>query len=105
MTRLAVHWRPALPSSKSLGLLASGVSLPSAEASVTVSASSGAVTVTQPTVPTNGASCYCWQIYSSGTTGTELLNTVAASSTPSPVVIPTTEGSETGYLIATTSLS
>lgn len=84
-------------------ITAEGISLPSADAAVAVSASTGAVTVTQPTVPTNGATIIGWQIYSQGSSGV-LLNTVAASTTPSPVTLATTEGSETGFAIATTSV-
>ena len=81
-----------------------GVSLPSAQAAVAISASTGAVQVTQPTVPTNGEAVIGWQIFSSGTSGSEELNTVAASSTPAPVSISTNQGNVTGYKVATTSV-
>lgn len=84
-------------------ITAEGVSLPSADAAVQVSASTGAVTVTQPTVPTNGATIIGWQIYSQGSTGT-LLNTAAASATPSPTTFVTSAGTVTGFPVATTSV-
>lgn len=85
-------------------ITAEGVSLPSTEAVAGLAAGSAAVTVAQPTVPTTGQTIIGWQIYSAATTADELLNTVAASSTPSPAPIVTTEGNETGYPIATTSV-
>lgn len=85
-------------------ITAEGISLPSAEASVSVAAGSGAVTVVIPAVPTNGATVIGWQIYSAGVTATEELNTAAASTSPSPSSITTTQGAVTGYPIATTSV-
>lgn len=84
-------------------ITAEGISAPSLDAAVAVSASTGAVTVTQPTVPTNGATVIGWQIYSQGSAGV-LLNVAAVSTTPPPVSIPTTSGPETGFLVATTSV-
>lgn len=85
-------------------ITAEGVSLPSAQAAVAISASTGAVSVAQPTVPTNGEAVIGWQIYSSGTSGSEDLNTAAASSTPAPSSIVTTQGTVSGYPVATTSV-
>lgn len=83
---------------------AEGVSLPSAEASVLVSASTGAVTVAQPTVPTVGATIIGWQIYSEASTTGEALNTAATSSSPSPSSLAVNGGTVTGYPVATTSV-
>jgi hypothetical protein len=83
-------------------ITAEGISLPSAEASVAVSASSGAVTVTLPAVPTNGQPIIGWRIYESGTTGTEL-HVVTASATPAQQSFVTTTGTFVGFPIATTS--
>lgn len=85
-------------------ITAEGVSLPSVEAGVAISASTGAATVVQPTVPTVGATVIGWQIYSEGSATGEALNTAAASATPSPAPIVTSEGSEIGFPIATTSV-
>ena len=85
-------------------ITAEGVSLPSTQAAVAIAASTGAVKVAQPTVPTNGQTVIGWQIYSEGSSGAEALNTASASTSPSPVAIATTEGAETGFLIATTSV-
>lgn len=85
-------------------ITAEGVSLPSAEASVSVPAATGAVTVAQPTVPTNGATVIGWQIFSSATTATEKENTASTSSTPSPSNIVTNQGTVVGYPVATTSV-
>ena len=83
-------------------ITAEGISLPSAEASVAVSASSGAVTVTLPAVPTNGQPIIGWRIYEAPVSGAEL-HVVAASATPAQITFVTTEGSFAGFPIATTS--
>lgn len=62
-------------------ITANGESLPNTEATVAVSASTGAVTVTQPTVPTNGAAVVGWRVYSSATTATNALQVSALSTT------------------------
>ena len=84
-------------------ITAEGVSLPSADAAVAVSASTGGVLIAQPTVPTSGATIIGWQVYSQGSSGT-LLNTVAASTVPAPSTIVTNGGNVTGFPIATTSV-
>jgi hypothetical protein len=81
-----------------------GESNASAEATVAVGGSSGAVTITQPTVPTNGATVIGWRVYSSGTTGTEKLNTAANSTTQAQVPLATEEGVLVGFPIATTAV-
>lgn len=82
-------------------ITAEGISLPSVDAAVQVSASTGAVTVAQPTVPTNGATVIGWQIYSQGS-ATTALNTTGTA--PAPAPIATSEGPETGFPVATTSV-
>ena len=81
-----------------------GVSLASASATVAVTAASGGVTVAQPTVPTGQQKVIGWQIYSTGTTTDALLNSASTSTSPAPAAISTNEGSEIGYLVATTSV-
>jgi len=68
-----------------------GETVASSEASVSVAAGSGAVTVTQPTVPTTGQAVTGWNVYSAGTTNTELLTNVT------PVPIGTTTYQITAY--------
>src|SRR5258707_3274178 len=58
-------------------ITAQGESLPSAEGTIAVSAGSGAVTVTKPTTPANGAAVIGWRVYSAGVTNTQLLNVPA----------------------------
>ena len=85
-------------------ITAEGVSLASGSTQVSVPAATGGVTVLQPTVPTGQQAVIGWQIYSTGTTTSALLNSVGTSTSPAPVAIVTNEGSETGYLVATTSV-
>ena len=82
-----------------------GVSLPSAVASVAVAAASGAVSIAEPTVPAGQNAVIGWQIYSGSTSATTVkLNTSSTSTSPAPVSIVTTEGTETGFLVATTTV-
>ena len=80
-----------------------GPSLPSVDVAVAVSASTGAVSIAQPTVPTNGQKIIGWQVYSEGS-ATVALNTVAASTSPAPTSIVTNSGTVTGYPIADTTI-
>ena len=79
-----------------------GESLPSAEASVSVSASSGAVTVTVPTTPP--ANVIGWRVYSASTTASEKLQTAANSTTQVQQNFVTTAGTLAGFAIATTAV-
>ncbi len=81
-----------------------GASLPSAETGVAIAASTGAATVAQPTVPTNGETVIGWQIFSEGSSNGEALNTVSSSTSPAPAAISTNSGSVIGYPVATTSV-
>jgi hypothetical protein len=86
-------------------ITAAGESLPSAEATVAISAGSGAFTITQPTVPTNGAAVIGWRVYSSsGGAGTALLNTTALSTTQVQSSFVTTQGTLLGFPVATTAV-
>jgi len=78
-----------------------GESLPSAEASVVVSAASGAVTVTIPTAP---AGAIGFRLYSSGTTGLEELNTNALSTTQAQQNFVTNQGTLSGFPISDTTV-
>lgn len=92
--RIAITW-----------ITAQGESLPSAEATVAVSAGTGAVTVTQPTVPTNGATVLGWRVYSSsGGAGSALLNVAALSTTQVQQNFVTTQGTLAGFAVATTAV-
>lgn len=92
--RIAISW-----------ITAQGESQVSTEATVVVSASSGAVTVTQPTVPTNGATVIGWRVYSSsGGAGTPLLNTAALSTTQVQSSFLTTQGTLAAFPVATTAV-
>src|SRR5271155_1776779 len=89
--RVAITW-----------VTAAGEGAISAENTVVISASSGAFTVTQPTVPTNGATVIGWRVYSSsGAAGTPLLN---AASTSTTQVQSTLTGTVVGFPVATTSV-
>lgn len=87
-----------------------GVSLASASETIATITSSG-VTVTQPTLPAvpNGGvqNVIGWQIYSATSTGTPASSTIklnTLSTVPAPVNITTTEGTEVGFPVATTSV-
>lgn len=89
-----------------------GESLPSAEATAAISASSGAFTITQPTVPSGagqGATVVGWRVYSSAAASSEELNSSALSTTQaqSTFVINKRGGGTstlTGFPIATTAV-
>lgn len=83
-------------------ITAQGESLPSAEATVSVSASTGAVTVTQPTVPP--ANAIGWRVYSGSGSTNELLNVAANSTTQAQQNFSTTAGTIAGFPIATTAV-
>jgi hypothetical protein len=85
-------------------ITAEGDTLPSTEKGVAVSASTGAVLVAIPAIPTNGATIIGWTLFTAGTTTTEEQNTVAASTSPAPSTIATTQGNISGFPIATTSV-
>jgi len=86
-------------------ITAAGESLPSAEATVAISAGTGAFTVTQPTVPTNGAVVVAWRVYSSsGGAGTPLLNAAANSTTQTQSNFVTTQGTLAAFPVATTAV-
>lgn len=74
-----------------------GESLPSAEAQVTISAATGAFTITVPTIPTGVIG---FRVYSAGTTGLEELNTAAPSSTQAQQTFVTNQGNLLGFPIA-----
>ena len=83
-------------------ITAQGESQISAEATVSIAAGSGAFTITQPTVPTNGAPVIGWRVYSSsGGAGSELLNVAPASTTQVQQSFQTTQGILSGFPIAT----
>lgn len=82
-------------------ITAEGESLPSAEATVSVSASTGAVTVTHEAAPTNGATVIGWRVYSSATMGSEELQVNANSTTQVQTNFTTTQGVLKGFPIAT----
>lgn len=82
-----------------------GESAPSAEATVSISSSSGAFTITQPTVPTNGATVIGWRVYSSsGGAGSALLNVAANSTTQAQSNFVTQQGTIAGFPVATTAV-
>jgi hypothetical protein len=82
-----------------------GESLPSVEATVAISAATGAFTITQPTVPTNGGTILGWRVYSSsGGAGSALLNVAANSTTQVQQNFTTTQGVLAGFPVATTSV-
>jgi hypothetical protein len=90
-----------------------GVGLPSAVASLATPTNTDAVNVTIPSlpaVPNNGAQeVIGWVLYSSNSTtlpATSLLkqNTVTTSTSPAPVSIVTSQGTVTGFLVATTTV-
>jgi hypothetical protein len=86
-------------------ITAQGESQISAESTVSIAAGSGAFTITQPTVPPNGAPVIGWRVYSSsGGAGTELLNVSALSTTQVQSSFTTTEGVLSAFPIATTSV-
>jgi hypothetical protein len=86
-------------------ITAQGESTVSTEATVTISASSGAFTITQPTVPTNNGTVIGWRVYSSsGAAGSALLNTAPTSTTQVQSNIVTTQGTLLAFPIATTSV-
>jgi hypothetical protein len=86
-------------------ITAQGESQISTEATVAISAGSGAFTITQPTVPTNGGTVIGWRVYSSsGGAGTELLNTAALSTTQVQSNIVTTQGTLLAFPVATTAV-
>lgn len=92
--RVAITW-----------ITAQGESLVSTEATVAVSAGTGAITVTQPTVPTNGATVVGWRVYSSsGGAGTPLLNVAALSTTQVQSNVVTTQGTLLCFPVATTAV-
>jgi hypothetical protein len=86
-----------------------GESLPSAEATASIAAATGAVTVTQPTVPTNGATVIGWRVYSGNGSGSEALNAASNSTTQAQSSFTVSNGSGgtttiTGFPIATTAV-
>jgi len=84
---------------------AQGESQISAENTVSIAAGTGAFTITQPTVPTNGAPVIAWRVYSSsGGAGTELLNVAGASTTQVQQNFTTTQGILLAFPVATTSV-
>jgi hypothetical protein len=83
-------------------ITAQGESLPSAEASKTISAGSGAVTITLPTTPP--ANALGWRVYSGSSSGGELLNVSGASTTQAQQNFSTTQGTLAGFPIATTAV-
>jgi hypothetical protein len=86
-------------------ITAQGESQISAEATVSISAGSGAFTITQPTVPSNGSPVLGWRVYSSsGAAGSELLNVSALSTTQVQQNFTTTEGVLAGFPVATTAV-
>lgn len=86
-------------------ITAQGESQISTEATVSIAAGSGAFTITQPTVPTNGAPVIGWRVYSSsGGAGTELLNVAANSTTQLQSSFQTTQGVLSAFPVATTAV-
>lgn len=96
-------------SSKVTWITKNGESLPSAEATDTIAAGSGAFTITQPTVPTNGTAVIGWRVYSGNGTGNEALNAASNSTTQAQQNFTVSNGSGgtttiTGFPIATTAV-
>src|SRR5579864_131693 len=85
-------------------ITAEGISLPSTSTGILVNSADGGVSITIPTVPTNGAPIIGWQLYSQGSTGAPLLNSAATGTVPSPQTFVTTQGSVVGFPIATTTI-
>jgi hypothetical protein len=86
-------------------ITAQGESLVSTEATVSIAAASGAFTITQPTVPTNGGTVIGWRVYSSsGGAGSALLNVAANSTTQVQQNFTTTQGVIAGFAVATTAV-
>lgn len=90
-------------------ITAQGESLPSAEASQAIAAGSGAVTITQPTVPTNGQTVVGWRVYSADATGAEALNAATNSTTQAQQSFTVSNGSGgtstiSGFPISTTAV-
>lgn len=80
-------------------ITAEGESLPSGNATVAVSAATGAVTVTIPAVPTTGAKVLGFRVYSASTAAT-LLNVSALSTTQVQQNFVTNQGVLSGFPIA-----
>src|SRR5258708_6418460 len=85
-------------------ITAEGVSLPSTNTTILISAANDGLSIVQPTVPTTGSPVIGWQIYSQGSTGSPLLDSAATSTVPAPVTIQTTQGAIVGFAVATTSV-
>ena len=86
-------------------ITAQGESQISAEATVSISAGSGAFTITQPTVPTIGSPVIAWRVYWSwGGAGTELLNVLNTSTTQAQSNFTTTQGVLLAFPVATTAV-
>lgn len=86
-------------------ITAQGESIVSTEQTVAIAAGTGAFTITQPTVPTNGATVLGWRVYSSsGGAGTPLLNVAALSTTQAQSNIVTTQGTLLCFPVATTAV-
>jgi|ERR1700704_2882562 len=86
-------------------ITAQGESMVSAEQTVSIAAGTGAFTITQPTVPVNGATVLGWRVYSSsGGAGSALLNVAANSTTQVQSNIVTTQGTLLCFPVATTSV-
>lgn len=85
-------------------ITAEGVSLPSTHTGILVNSADGGVTILEPTVPTNGATVIGWQVFSQGSTGAELQNISATSTSPAPIAFVTTQGAVTGFAVNTTSV-
>jgi hypothetical protein len=79
-----------------------GESLPSAEATISVAAATGAVTITQPTVPPVAA--IGWRVYSGNGSTNELLNVAANSTTQVQQNFTTTQGTLAGFPISQTTV-
>lgn len=84
-------------------ITAEGVSLPSPQAVISISAANDGLTVAIPTIPTNGATVIGWQVYSQASAGV-LLDSASTSTVPAPSTISTTTGNAIGFPIATTSI-
>ena len=83
---------------------AEGVSLPSAQIGVSVSAATGAVLVTLPTIPTSGSPVIGWQLFSASTTAVAAQNRLTTDTLQAQSLIPTTEGVQLAFPIATTAV-
>jgi len=84
-------------------ITAEGVSSPSVEQAVAIGASTGGVLITIPTVPALGSPVIGWQLFSAGTTASEGQNRLTTDTAQASVVsIPTNEGPQLGFPIATT---